>query len=194
MATLPMSPQSPELPEYLVIEVLGEENIPSLQEVSSFIYDFNLLYELSRIGADPRYERYVFSRFIWTRNGRHLKEEDRLRVTALRLGSPFFLQTALKIFESPGTLAGLGAAIWAFTQAAEKIADWKPNRELKRLEVEKVKKELGIRESPKDVELKLNERGGLEYVEKTIKRISNNEIKITDIRLRIASGNNQRNP
>jgi len=183
MAALPNDlPPTFEPPEYLVIEIEGTENHPRLQEVSNFIYDLNLVYEISRIATDPRYQRYKFSRFIWNRNGRHLKDEDRLHVTSLHLGSPLFLQTAILLIP-----VATGAA-WVLTQMAERIADWRPNREIKKLELEKLRRELQPAVPPQNVQETLRDRGALEYYERAAERLGENEIKITEMRFRIASG------
>ena len=148
MAAGPEIPLDVERPGYLAIEVEGNENLPTLQEVSNFTYDLNLVYEISRIATDPHYERYKFSRFIWNRNGRHLRDADRLYVTSLRLGSPFLLGTAVML-----SAAAIGGA-WGLLQMAERIADWGPNREIRRLELEKLRRELQAPESNLSMRLK----------------------------------------
>lgn len=168
-------------PDFLAIEIEGREHHPTLQDVSNFIYDLNLVYEISRIATDPQYERYKFSRYIWTRKGRHLKDPDRLHVTSLRLGSPFLLETGIML-----GIAAMGG-VWGLVQAAEKIADWKPNREIKKLELEKLRNEVYPPTKPKELTMRLQERGGLEYYERSVQRLSENEIKITDVRFRLES-------
>jgi hypothetical protein len=182
MAAQPPMPLDVE-PEYLAIDIEGKENHPALQEVSNFIYDVNLVYEISRMATDPRYERYKFSRFIWNRNGRHLRDADRLHVTSLRLGSPFLLETGILLVG--GAIGGAIGGAWGLLQMAEKIADWKPDREIKRLELEKMRRESQLATQPEELPKMLKDRGALEYYERSVKRLSENEIKITDVRFRI---------
>lgn len=56
-----------------VLRIRGKEPPePTLLDVTSFLYDFNLLYEISRLALDPRYEQYRFSRYTYFRKGRPL--------------------------------------------------------------------------------------------------------------------------
>jgi hypothetical protein len=167
------------LREYLAIQIEGKEHLPTLQEVSNFIYDLNLVYEISRIATDPHYERYVFSRFTWNRTGRNLRDTDRLYVTSLRLGSPFLLETIIGL-----TAVAIGGP-WGLVQMAEAIADWKPNREIRRLELDELRRKSRFAMQPEELPRKLAERGAWEYYERSVKRLGDNEIKITDLRFRI---------
>jgi hypothetical protein len=179
MAANPIGLPTSRTPQYLAITVEGKEDHPSLQEVSSFIYDFNLVYEIARVASDPNYQRYKFSRFIWNRNGRHLKDADRLHVVSLQLGSPFVLETAVVL------VGGAIAGVWGLVQIAERIVDWPVNRERNRLELEKLRRELDSGDQAEQLPAILKERGALEYYERSIERVADNEIKITDIRFSI---------
>jgi hypothetical protein len=179
MAADPLERPTSREPQYLAIAVEGEEGHPPLQEVSSFIYDFNLVYEISRIASDPTYQRYTFNRFIWNRNGRRLKDSDRLHLVSLQLGSPFLLETAVVL------VGGAIAAVWGLVQISERIADWPVNREKNRLELEKLRRELNPGDQAEGLPEILEKRGALEYYERSIQRVAENEIKITDIRFSI---------
>lgn len=179
MAANPLELPTSREPQYLVITVEGQEGHPAIQEVSSFIYDFNLVYEISRIASDPNYRRYKFSRFIWNRNGRHLKDSDRLHVVSLELGSPFLLETAVVL------VGGSIAAVWGLVQISERIADWPVNREKNRPELEKLRRELKPGDQAEELPEMLKERGALEYYERSIQRVAENEIKITEIRFSV---------
>ena len=169
MAADPLELPTSREPQYLAITVEGKEGYPPLQEVSSFIYDFNLVYEISRIASDPSYQRYKFSRFIWNRNGRRLKDSDRLHVVSLELGSPFLLETAVVL------VGGAITAVWGLVQISERIADWQVNREKNRLELEKLRRELNPRDQAEEFPEMLKERGALEYYERSIQRVAENE-------------------
>jgi len=181
MAANPLERPASREPQYLAITVEGKEGHPPLQEVSSFIYDFNLVYEISRIASDPNYQRYKFSRFIWNRNGRYLKDSDRLHVVSLELGSPFVLETAVIL------VGGAIAGVWGLVQIAERIADWPVNREKNRLELEKLRRELNPGDQAENLPETLKGRGALEYYERSLQRVAENEIRITDIRFSVES-------
>jgi len=81
---------------HLLIAVTGsEESEPPVRDVSAFLYDLNLLYEIARLATDPSYRHYTFSFRVWTRNNRPLSAQDQLIVHKLRLESPFDLSLLL---------------------------------------------------------------------------------------------------
>ena len=59
--------------------------------------DFNLLYEICRLATDPQYGYFHFSNAVCFRNGRPLRDEDRLRVDSLSHKSPLELVTLVWI-------------------------------------------------------------------------------------------------
>lgn len=56
---------------------------PTLLDVTSFLYDLNLVYEIGRLATDPRYEDYQFSPYTLFRDGRPLRYNERLIVQKL---------------------------------------------------------------------------------------------------------------
>lgn len=82
---------------YFLIRVEGKDDYPRVQEVSGFLYDFNLVYEISRLATDPKYSDYRFSRSVWYRTRKPLVEQDRLHVDRLQLGSPLIFLVALAV-------------------------------------------------------------------------------------------------
>ena len=61
---------------------------PTLISISSYLYDFNLLYEFSRLVVDPKYEGYKFSRFSGYRNAKRVLPDDRLEIESVSIESP----------------------------------------------------------------------------------------------------------
>lgn len=121
---------------YIRLRVRGsDEGFPSLLEVSSFLYDFNLLYEVSRLGTDPNYGDFRFSNFVFYRTGRPLRSRDRLHVQALRQESPLLLIAVLAA--APSAVG----ALWGLVQIVEKVANAPLNRRKLRAEVEKLERE-----------------------------------------------------
>jgi hypothetical protein len=122
---------------YFRIALRGEEgDYPALIDISSFFYDFNLLYEFSRLVVDPKYEGYKFSRYSGYRNAKRVFPDDRLEIESLRIESPIAL---IAIVVAVPAAAG---ALWAFTQAFEKIANFRINRDILKLQRESLRKEL----------------------------------------------------
>jgi hypothetical protein len=121
---------------YFRIRLTGnEQSLPSLLDVSSFLYDFNLLYEIGRLATDPRYFDFRFSSNLFYRRGRPLDERDRLYVQSLSHGSPIEM---VLVVTAVGTVLG---GIWAIVQIAEKVANAPLNRRKLMAEVEKLERE-----------------------------------------------------
>jgi len=147
---------------YFLIRIEGQASYPLLQDVSAFLYDFNLVYDISRLATDPKYSDYRFTRSVWYRTRKPLTEQDRLHVDNLQLGSPFILETILAV-----TAVGV-PAVYGIVQIAEKIADWKVNREIRRLERDKLAMELRQNDlppppDPHTLAETLQSRGALRY-------------------------------
>jgi hypothetical protein len=122
---------------YFQIALRGEEgDYPAVTDVSYLLYDFNLLYEFSRIIVDPKYEGYRFSRYSGYRNAKRVQPDDRLEVESLRVGSPFLLTTIL--IAAPAAVG----ALWVLTQTLEKIVNFPINRDILKLQRDKLRKEL----------------------------------------------------
>jgi hypothetical protein len=125
---------------YFQIAVRGEEgDYPALIDISSFLYDFNLLYEFARIVVDPRYARYKFSNRSGYRNARRIDWEDRLEVETLRVESPIALIAVVAAVPAAAT------TLWALTQAVEKLANFRINRQILKLQRDRL-----LAEAPKD--------------------------------------------
>ena len=90
-------PEESDRPErYFRLFLRGAESqTPTLLDFSGFLYDFNLLYEVSRLATDPAYDGFRFSRYVLYRRGRPLADRDRLRVEKLSQQSPLDLVTLL---------------------------------------------------------------------------------------------------
>ena len=88
---------------------------PELIEVTNFLYDFNMLYEINRLALDKKYEDFKFSHFTYFRKGRPLNSEDRLRVSKLKEESPLCLESIIMI------LLGTPPAIYSTICLIEKF-------------------------------------------------------------------------
>ena len=115
----------------------------ALLDFSSFLYDFELLYDFFVLSNLDDYKERVYvpslwkgiygGRF-WTRDGRPIKDKHRLDVMAIDIHSP------------GNVVLGVGAKVFAETilpiiEAVGKIADWKFDRAKTRFEAERAKNE-----------------------------------------------------
>lgn len=113
-----------------------EDDFPILEDLSAFIYDFNLLYELNRLIFDEKYRHVELSRRIYYRRGRKVEHKDKLRILKLSHESPFEIITIV-------TISGAAiAAILATIQTVEKISNMRLQRENIRLQNEKARLEI----------------------------------------------------
>lgn len=91
MSTLPAE----QPPSYRLTLRSADAPIPSLHDLSTFLFDFTILYEISRLAADPKYIDAPLPRIVRYRRASYLREEDRLRTARLRVQSPIDLVVAL---------------------------------------------------------------------------------------------------
>ncbi len=121
---------------YFRIRLVGtEKSFPSLLDISSFLYDLNLLYEISRLATDPKYRDFAFSRYVFYRSGRPMDSGDRLYVQSLSHDSPIAIVLV-------ATIVATGiAAIWGIVQIGDKLVNAPLNRRKLKAEVEKLERE-----------------------------------------------------
>ena len=105
------------------------KNKMSMLELSSFLYDFNLLHDCLALTTLPDYKDYYFAQYCWYRKGRPLHKEHQLYVNKINHNSPLELEVIIPI-----AAAALGMP-WVILQAIEKIQNWKLNREKLQLEI-----------------------------------------------------------
>src|ERR1019366_6569633 len=112
-------------PHFLIAVTGSEESEPPVRDVSAFLYDLNLLYEIARLATDPSYRHYTFSFRVWTRNNRPLSAQDQLIVHKLRLESPFDLSLLLpfvpKAVEAIRSVVGI----------AKELAGWRADTRIR---------------------------------------------------------------
>jgi hypothetical protein len=84
----------------------GGDNLP-LEEVTKFLYEFNLLYEMSRLVVDPRYEAYKITQATSSRVVNRLWANDKLYLEKLSVNSPLDLNLILNATEVALTAIGV---------------------------------------------------------------------------------------
>lgn len=155
---------------------------PAVTDISYLLYDFNLLYEFSRIIVDPKYEGYKFSRYSGYRNAKRVLPDDRLEVETLRVESPFLL-TAILI----AAPAAIGA-LWVLTQTLEKIVNFPINRDILKLQRDKLRRELqspdaDVSSAPPESETRLREQLRIREAEYYFGRVEEH-LRASPIRVR----------
>jgi hypothetical protein len=122
-------------PYFKILLTAGEESFPSLGDVTNFLYDFNVLYEIARLATDSNYADFRFSHFVFYRKGRPLEMRDRLHIQSISLGSPLVIVAVIAAVPS-----AVGA-IWGLVQIADKVTNAGLNRRKLKAEVEKLERE-----------------------------------------------------
>ncbi len=159
-----------------------DEKSPYLLDISSLLYDFELLHDFTILVSAEEYSSYRFSQYFWYRKGRPLRDEQKLRALKIVKESPLTIELGLSI------LAISSGAIWILIQAVEKIANFKLNREKLKAEIEKLHLETKIlryneQEARIEMERRLYERKASEVLDTLLKRMQANPIKLRDIDL-----------
>ncbi len=104
----------------------GVDEKALLLDITSLLYDFELLYDFLVLSNLEEYSGYRFTQYFWYRNGRPLEYEHRLKVATIVKQSPLTVLLPISAFVALKILPPL-------IEASEKIADWKPNREKVRI-------------------------------------------------------------
>lgn len=171
----------------------GVEEKALLLDVSSLLYDFELLYDFLVLSNLEEYKEYRFSQYFWYRNGRPLKDFDRLRLVEIRKSSPLILGIGIGAFVLSQILVPLLTIF-------ERISDRKLNRQKLELEVEKLALDVEaarrqryltlnpqndylIEEEENNLELDPEEleRIRLRTLNSLIKRLESSPIKLNDV-------------
>jgi len=176
--------------EILISIKAAERGEVQLRDTVNFLWDFNLLYEISRLALDPKYRDFRITPHVFQRNGRPLWPEDRLRLIELSAQSPLKLRIAL------AAVPVAAATLWTVVQTAQTISNWPLQREkleaevLKtQLEVEKLHRELRphiLIEDRKQLAAKTEKEGAVRVPKKIVRgRRPRSEIAKINRRLRM---------
>lgn len=153
--------------------IFAEEERPFLLDISSLLYDFELLHDLSLMLCAEEYIDYKFSRRFWYRNGRPIRRDHRLRAAKIVKESPLTIELILA-----GITVGSGA-LWVLLQAIEKIQNWGLNRERLRLQVEKLRME--NEKLRLELEPKVHQREAQYILDSLTTRLDSIPMKLTDL-------------
>jgi hypothetical protein len=178
------------------ITLIGrEEETPDLFDVVNFLYDFNVAYEIARLATDPEHQSFRFSHFVFYRNGRPLRKNERLRLAKLEHGSPTKLVGRLT-----ATSLAVGA-LWGIVQIYCKIEDHplehrKLAAEARKVELEVLELETKNRSydpayrphvisNEKEFQDLLLDRGASGYFDQAVKRLEKSPVRIEEIEIRL---------
>jgi hypothetical protein len=139
-------------------------------DLSAFIFDLNAIHAscfkyLTTGSAPLRYSRNTF----------RLRHEYSLEIARIRFESPGLVEFAAII----GIIGGTAGAIWALVQTVERISNWPLDREKKRLEIEKLRRELGLRGEELDV--RAEPFLALPLVSSAVRQLEQNPLKPNDL-------------
>ncbi len=102
-------------PPFFEVSIRSGHGIaPTLFDVTNFLYDLNVGYEIARLAVDNRYEEFRFSHNLFFRRGRPLANADRLRTVRLSLESPFEMVVAVT------AVGAATAVVWGIVRLVEK--------------------------------------------------------------------------
>jgi hypothetical protein len=163
---------------------IGDEAKVTIETLSSFLYDLNLLNDCLALALIDDYSNYNFSRFFYYRKVRPLKKEHKLYLNKINHNSPLGLEVIIPLAASA---AGIP---WLILQSVQKIRNWKLER--RKLEIEVQKAELDLNEKKAklvneqlDIEEKLLKREALQTYNNVLKRIENHPFFAVDVEIEI---------
>jgi len=149
---------------------------PPLLEVSSFLFDLELVHDLGVLVANRHYVAYRFTPSFWEQRGRPVADTDRVKARRIVLGSPLVLEL----------IFGGAAAVWALVQVAEKVSNWRLNRQKLRLEIGKLEAEAQKAEfegglSRESFEGALHEKNATGILQQLAERLEGSYINVVDV-------------
>jgi hypothetical protein len=164
---------------------------PALGDVSSFLYDLELLHDLYAIVLSDHYYQFGFSRFFWYRKGRKIRPEDKIREVRISNESPLQLVVEIVV----GGIAVASGVAYLVLRNLQTIASIRrTNQEIRhqedlhplemeeqRLRIEQLRR-LG-RIDERRVEQMMSQRGATEIREQVERRLVENPLGVADIEI-----------
>lgn len=188
---------NPEQPHFWIYLRAEEERFPLLNDMYTFLHDFNLIYEISRVSTDPNYN-FSLSELSYSREEGfkiHMRDEDRLHVESMSKQSPLELTTLVVAVP-----AAVGA-IWGLVQIVEKVVNFRLNRKKLKEEVMKLERENKqiipplvteersdstlLFENPRFLESRLDEMGALGVYRRIGDRLAQSKIEIVEVKIEL---------
>jgi len=197
--------------DYFQIRLQGiESDTPNVTDLSTFLYDLNLLYKIARLSLDENYQEFSFNDDrdkIFSRNGLTLAENDELKLLRIHHGSPFDVAVAVEFAVNAITVvSAIGTSLIFLYNLHEKLQDRLSDAEYKRLRVKVLKEQLTKlrRENRDGSEFRLDIpddfdmsdelfseairetfriRGSDRDYQNTIRRLGDNPLEVSDVQI-----------
>jgi hypothetical protein len=117
----------------VTISATGTENHrPTILEVSRFLYQVHLSYEIARLATDPQYADFRFPKYTFTPSRSKLHWQHQLELDTVRHESPWRLKSSLV---ASGAVA---TTLWLLAQTFDKIGDFQLDRQKVRAEIHEI--------------------------------------------------------
>lgn len=162
--------------------IFDDLKTPFLLDISSLIYDIELLYDFCLIVYSDDYADYRISNYFYYRYGRHTRREHKVRALKIIKESPLTLEVLIPL------IFGFCAALWAFVQAFEKISNRKLNRKKLKLEIERLERENRIKlydeeKARTEMEIKIRQKEAYRIFFNLLERLEKNPHVMKEISL-----------
>lgn len=155
--------------------VFREARTPYLLDISSLLYDFELMHDFCLLLYEEEYSDYRFSNFFWFRKGRPIASTHRLRAAKIIKESPLTVELIVS-----GALLTSGA-LWALLKIIDEISNREFRREKQKLELEKLKIE--VEKARLELEERMDTRRAHPIHNSLVRRLENNPIKVREIEI-----------
>jgi signal transduction histidine kinase len=158
----------------------SEAPYPFFESVSALFVDLGLAHDFGVLLTHPEYERYTFGPRFWMRGGRPIAPQDRLRTFGIAKSNPLVVEIAVSAI----------GGILTLIQVAEKVRDWKVNRQKAELELVKLRQENALRhldmlERRLKYEDAIEQRRNADRIHDTlVQRLEKSELRLEDVDLR----------
>jgi hypothetical protein len=158
-----------------------EEKTPYLLDISSLLYDFELLHDMFLLVYQEDYRKYKFTRYFWYRSGRPIKAEHKIRTARIIKESPLEIEVLLS------TITLTSGALLAIIKTLEKIGNIDLVREHLELKNEKLRKEIFYDQIKTELEIEnmMIERECLGMYRNLLKRLGENSIRPMELDLEL---------
>ncbi len=153
-----------------------EQELPFLQDISSLLYDIELLHDLFLLTNLDEYENYAFSQYFWYRHGRPISKNHKIRTARIIQGSPLTLEM----------IWGGVEAVLFLLMSINLLRNWRLDNEIKKRKLEKLGIE--IEKEKLEVELlrsRLDEREASNFYQSILNRLDSSPFILEGIEITI---------
>jgi hypothetical protein len=122
----------------MIADEPSDQKYPTLNDINYFLHDLNLLYELTRVLLDPKYENVRITQHFEYRNHKRIDREDQLTVARISKQSPLDVSLGLNVaFGAFGAAAFIKVGgLQAFVDLVRSICTLPTDIKMRRAELE----------------------------------------------------------